>query len=80
MRFRVLYCRNIRSRSDPTDCVLVAEVPNRWLAKNSRQVSGDLVFDATTNRLELGYWWLWDWERKDPNCYARQQIRLHGGV
>jgi len=40
-------------------------------AVRSRVVAGDLVFnnDNTINQSED---WLWDWEKKDPKCYARK--------
>lgn len=56
--------------------ILAAYVSPRYAGK-VRQLSGDLVFndDGTINQ---GWWWLFGWERRDPNSYARraQKARL----
>jgi len=47
-------------------------------AKNLRFTSGDLVVHIGSHRIVRDPAWLWDWEKKDLNCYAQRAIR--GGV
>lgn len=44
-------------------------------ARESRVASGDLVINQETGKIETNdLAWLFDWERDDPNCYARRAI------
>lgn len=40
-----------------------------------RLVSGDIVIDSKTGNIVTDPDWLWDWEKKSPNCYSQQAIR-----
>jgi hypothetical protein len=40
---------------------------------SKRKVSGDLVLDPNGNVCKDDSW-LWDWEKKDPKCYAQRAI------
>ena len=49
---------------------------SRKKAIELRTVSGDLLFDSD-GKIDQNEDWLFDWERKDPNCYAKRQQRLN---
>jgi hypothetical protein len=49
------------------------EYNNLWLAKQARAASGDLVFNYDLT-IVTDTLWLWDWEIKDPDCYAMRAI------
>lgn len=40
--------------------------------RNMRKLSGDIVVHAGTNNLLMSDVWFWDWEKRDPNCYAQK--------
>ncbi len=44
-------------------------------AEKARQVSGDIVCDEETGLPCTSQKWLWDFEKKDPNCYAQRMRR-----
>lgn len=43
-----------------------------------RQLNGDLVIDANTKQIDIetSHLWLFDSEKQDPSCYAREMIEL----
>ena len=43
-------------------------------AKAARSVSGDLVVSWHTHEVIQSEDWLFDWEKADPNCYARKAM------
>lgn len=58
----------------PFDGALIAAYLTMEAAREARQVAGDLVFnpDHTISQSDE---WLWDWEKANPNCYARRAQR-----
>lgn len=69
-----MYAIHYRKYYDTTDIFQEVVVGIRSLAeaKNLRSVSGDLVVNQETNKVVSGADWLFDWEKSDPNCYARR--------
>ncbi len=43
-------------------------------AGHLRKVSGDLVVEKGTSKVIKSKLWLWDWELKNPNCYAHRKV------
>lgn len=43
-------------------------------ARKLREVSGDIVVDATTRKIIPNKAWLWQWERDDPTTFAHRLI------
>lgn len=43
-------------------------------ARNKRQQSGDLVIFSGTDEVVKNPAWLWDWEKANPNSYARRYV------
>lgn len=41
-----------------------------------RKLSGDLVFDLDTGEIVQDDAWLFQWEREDPECYARRCMKM----
>lgn len=71
--YDVIYCRGERLTRDPSHCQTVAsKLDNLVLANASRSVSGDLVVWSGTAQVVPGDEWLFSWEKKDPNCFARK--------
>ena len=68
-------------RKDATknDYILIAKVHDLKQARAHRQVGGDLVVDET-NKIVTNPNWLFDWERKDENCYAQRAIRAEASL
>jgi hypothetical protein len=54
--------------------VLVVGLPTLKAARLHREVSGDIVVYHGTNKVVPSTEWLFDWEVKDLNCYARKAI------
>ena len=54
-------------------CV-AASLTSLEAAKDARQQSGDVVVYHGSRDVVKSGAWLWDWERKDPNSYARKKI------
>lgn len=54
--------------------LLAAGVKTLQEAKSLRMVSGDLVVWAHSGKCVNSESWLFDWERGDSRCYARQAI------
>lgn len=44
------------------------------LAREAREVSGDLVVFHGTSEIVRNDEWLWDWEKNNPESYAWQAI------
>lgn len=45
-------------------------------AKAIRYASGDLVIETETNKIVCSEEWLFEWEKKDPNSFAKKMISL----
>ena len=85
-RFRTRYPRNPRDPDRPVEgnqYRLVYGRPEHFvvLARGSirelaplRKVAGDIIIDPQ-GRVAKGDWWLFPWEKENPNCYVRQQQR-----
>jgi len=43
-------------------------------ASENRRVSGDLVYDARTMEIVKDQTWLFDWEKKDSECYVKRML------
>jgi hypothetical protein len=54
--------------------LLQASFVSRKRAAEMREMAGDLVF-SDSGEIDQGEDWLYDWEKKDSNCYARKQQR-----
>lgn len=63
----IVYMRD----NEPFDAILIASSLSMNAAKKRREVAGDLIFneDLTINQSDE---WLFDWEKKNENCYARK--------
>jgi len=48
------------------------------MAKAARKVNGDIVVYANTIIPVKSEDWLWDYEVKDMNCYARRMQEMYG--
>lgn len=55
--------------SSPKQCNTLEE------ARSLRDVSGDLVFFEETKRIVPSEAWLFDWEKKEQDCYAKRKIK-----
>ncbi len=71
-RYEIRYYQDLTGRY-----VLLATCASLEEARALRIVSGDLVVDGTTDVVVADPQWLWDWERCDPNAYARRQLGKH---
>lgn len=51
---------------------------NTYFVVNERKVSGDIVGDIQGDQFHVDQsdTWLFDWEKEDPNCYARRMQTL----
>ncbi len=73
--FEIHFRRNYDTRSE------YAHVGNRWFytsleeAKAARKVSGDLIVHRRTHLVVDDESWLFDWEKSDPNYYARKAMK-----
>lgn len=58
--------------------VILGSGLSRSAAIKRREMSGDLVFGEDW-KIDQGTDWLMEWEKNDPNCYARrkQQEKLN---
>lgn len=43
--------------------------------RNAREMSGDYPIFTQSGRLVLSDSWLWEWEKKNPHCYAQQVLK-----
>ena len=58
----------------PNNFTIIADNLSLPEAKRLRVVSGDLVVNQKTKKVVQSDYWLWDWEKKDPSCYARKAM------
>ena len=59
----------------PFDFTVVGQATTLDDARETRVVSGDLVFDSETGKIvSHDDTWLWEWERRDPRCYAKRMM------
>lgn len=58
------------------DFSLIAEFHCLEDAAKARKLSGELVVNVSTGNCVDSDCWLWDWEKEDPNCYARKAIEF----
>lgn len=56
--------------SNPRSYIKLGSFRTLKEAARARQMTGDLVFNLESGEIEQSQEWLFDWERKDPNCYA----------
>jgi hypothetical protein len=65
-----------RYGSNRDDYVIIAQrLHTVQEAAQLRCVSGDLVVNEWNNEIVRDTSWLFEWEKKDPNCYAQRAIR-----
>jgi hypothetical protein len=65
----------IHFRKDKDDYILIAKgLHTLEQACSKRQMSGDLVVDEK-HQVVVDPSWLFDWEKKDPTCYAQRAIQ-----
>ena len=71
-----MYSIHFRRKADSRDdSSLIAEhIPTLEEAGRKRAVSGDLVVDSN-NRVVQDESWLFDWEKQQPDCYARRAMK-----
>ena len=53
---------------------VIAKRATRKDVLSKRQLAGDLVFEEGGQICEDQFW-LFNWEKRDPNCYARRAIK-----
>ena len=70
-----MFAIHVRRNFDTLDdFVLVAkDLTSLEEARDRRVVSGDLVVDGK-GKVVKDEGWLFDWERANPNCYARRAM------
>lgn len=54
--------------------VIASACPTLLSAKEQRKASGDLVVFHGTDRIVQDDNWLWDWEKRSVDCYAREKM------
>lgn len=55
------------------DYVLIGNADSKEEIAAIRKTSGDLVINSS-GEIVTDPFWLFDWEKKDPNCYAQKAI------
>lgn len=58
------------------DFVVVEEHLAKEDVAFKRAASGDLVIDECTGKVVQEDWWLFEWEKAEPECYARRAQRF----
>jgi hypothetical protein len=67
--YYLVYCNDFSG-----DFVLIDTSTNLMELAERRTVSGDLIVDDTGKVVQEPSW-LFDWELKQPNCYARRKMK-----
>lgn len=71
-QFEIHFRRRFDSKKDFTKVGFASTIAE---AKKLRKVTGDLIVHAETHEVVKSRVWLWDFELKDPNCYAQKAIK-----
>lgn len=70
-----MYAIHFRTNFDtPKSFVMIAGASLREDAIKQRKVSGDLLIDLSSMKIDTNMDWLFPWEEKDPQCYAQRDI------
>jgi hypothetical protein len=69
--YAIHYRRDLHDRD--STLLVIGGLATLEEANARRTVSGDLVVDSE-NRVVKDDAWLFEWEKKDPTCYARRAM------
>ena len=70
-----MYAIHHRKNYDtPKSFVVIAAASFREEAIQQRKMSGDLLIDLSSMKIDTKTDWLFPWEENDPQCYAQRAI------
>lgn len=71
-----MYSVIFRNDHRPSDFVVIASgLTSLVQARKAREASGDLVIHTHSGQIVQNPYWLWDYERRNPDSYAHRELR-----